>query len=76
MKFLFPMASVLALAGCAQLGAVDCGPDWYSIGQRDGRIGALQQADGYARRCGVKVDEDAYLRGWRDGYSLRPHPTA
>lgn len=60
----------LAAVGCATAG--DCGPDWYAVGERDGRIGTFPQADLYAGRCKVPVDAAAYQSGYRDGYSQRP----
>ena len=66
---------VLALlGGCASVSAGDCGGDWYATGARDGRLGATPQAQSYAARCGVAVDEKRYSDGWRDGYSQRPVP--
>jgi hypothetical protein len=41
--------SAALLAGCA--GASDCGPDWFQVGSRDGRINAGSQAQRYAARC-------------------------
>jgi hypothetical protein len=75
MKLLASVIALIALAGCADLGAVDCGPDWYAIGQRDGRIGAQPQDASYAQRCGA-VDAVRYREGWQDGTSARPRPTA
>lgn len=63
--------AVLALAGCA---GVDCGPDWRSIGERDGRINAGSQVASYAARCGTPVDNAAYEEGYRVGFSRRPIP--
>ncbi len=65
---LLPM---LLLAGCA----ADCGPDWYEIGARDGRLGAYQ-AGIYARRCSVPVDTARYDEGWRAGFDQRPRIVA
>jgi len=62
------------LAGCAGLGAADCGPDWYSIGQRDGTLGAQPQEESYAWRCGSGVDAMRYREGWQDGFGRRPRP--
>ena len=76
MKLLLAVASFIAVAGCAALGAADCGPDWHAVGQRDGRLGASPQAETYARRCGVEVDTASYLRGWQEGFHMRPRPTA
>lgn len=64
--------SVVLLAGCAT--GADCGPDWRSVGERDGRMGAGSQAERYAARCGVPVDAAAYEEGYRQGFSLRPVP--
>jgi hypothetical protein len=61
------------VAGCAGLGSADCGPDWYAIGQRDGRLGAQPQEQIYAARCGG-VDAVRYREGWQDGFSRRPTP--
>lgn len=76
MQFFAGVAALLILAGCASLGAADCGPDWYSIGQRDGRIGAQPQDASYAGRCGVEVDSARYREGWQDGFRSRPRPAA
>ena len=64
--------SLLALAGCA--GGVDCGPDWRSVGERDGRINAGSQVANYAARCGTPVDAAAYEEGYRAGFARRPIP--
>jgi hypothetical protein len=60
------------LAACC---SVDCGPDWFAVGQRDGRINAgEQQIERYAARCGGPVDRQRYLEGYRDGFDQRPPP--
>ena len=74
MKLLMSVAFFTLLAGCAALGSVDCGPDWYATGQRDGRLGAQPQEEIYARRCGGGVDAARYRDGWQDGFSRRPRP--
>ena len=70
------MKTVLAAAVCCALmagcAATDCGPDWYSIGQRDGRIGADSQIDGYAARCSGQVDRQRYEEGRQSGLTMRP----
>ena len=68
-RFFFLIAPALLTAGCAT--TADCTSDWYTKGWSDGRFGALQQADLYAKRC-PGVDADAYNRGWRDGDAERP----
>jgi hypothetical protein len=75
-KILASLAAFSILAGCVNLGAADCGPDWYSIGQRDGRLGAQPQEENYARRCRGEVDAVRYRDGWQDGFGRRPRPTA
>ena len=75
MKLVVSFACLAAVTGCAALGSADCVPDWHSIGQRDGRLGAQPQAEAYARRCGVEVNTANYLRGWQDGFGMRPRPT-
>jgi hypothetical protein len=72
MRTLLSVAYFAALTGCA----ADCGPDWHAIGQRDGILGAQQQEEIYARRCGGGVDAVRYREGWRDGFSRRPRPAA
>jgi hypothetical protein len=72
---LFAAAGLVALAGCAGVGAADCGPDWYAVGQRDGILGAQPQEEIYAARCS-SVDAARYREGWQDGISRRPRPTA
>ena len=69
----FLLTTVL-LAGCAGAGGVDCGPDWRAIGERDGRINAGSQAQGYAARCGGNVDTAAYEAGYAEGFLRRPIP--
>lgn len=72
---LLAAASCLILAGCAQLSADDCkDPDWYQLGQRDGRMGAQPQVDQYAARCGIKPDTARYMEGWQEGAWARPIP--
>ncbi len=66
--------ATLVLAGCAGLGSADCGPDWRSVGQRDGRMNAGSQAANYAARCGTPVDSAAYEEGYRAGFAQRPPP--
>lgn len=67
------LLAVLALSGCA--GTADCGPDWFAIGQRDGRINAGSQAERYAARCSGSVDRDRYAEGYAEGFSHRPTPS-
>ena len=69
---LLALLSTLLLAGCAT--GADCGPDWYAIGQRDGRINAGPQAERYAARCSVPVDRARYDEGYREGMSQRRYP--
>ena len=71
MRKLSILAAVL-LSGCAA--TADCGPDWYAIGQRDGRINAGSQAERYAARCGGTVDQARYAEGYAEGFSHRPTP--
>lgn len=56
------------LAGCAS----DCGTDWRTLGQRDGRLGAGSQAERYAARCNTTVDTAAYAQGYDEGFAMRP----
>lgn len=67
------LLAVLMLAGCA--GTADCGPDWFSLGQRDGRINAGSQVERYAARCTGSVDRERYAAGYADGFSQRPTPS-
>jgi hypothetical protein len=61
----------LLVSGCA----ADCGPDWYQIGERDGRLGAQSQVDYYAARCsGARPDAARYAEGYRAGFARRPIP--
>jgi len=64
-------ACAAILSGCAATGA-DCGPDWYAVGARDGRLGATPQAELYARRCAAAVDSTRYMDGWQAGFYERP----
>jgi hypothetical protein len=70
-------ATVLAIA-CACLAgcATDCGPDWFAVGQRDGRIGADSQIENYAARCGGSVDRARYAEGLQSGAAMRPRIAA
>jgi hypothetical protein len=75
MRRLFAAASLVALAGCARLGAADCGPDSYAVGQRDGILGAQPQEEIYAGRCGA-VDAARYREAGRTALAEgldRPH---
>jgi hypothetical protein len=76
MKICASLGALLILAGCAAFDAADCGPDWYSIGQRDGTLGAPLQDANYAGRCGTEVDAARYREGWQDGFRSRPRPAA
>src|SRR5688500_7796184 len=71
---LITVLAALALTGCAGSGSSDCGPDWRSVGQRDGRMNAGSQAANYAARCGTPVDGAAYEEGYRAGFAQRPPP--
>ena len=71
---LITVLAALALTGCAGSGSSDCGPDWRSVGQRDGRMNAGSQAANYAARCGTPVDSAAYEEGYRAGFAQRPPP--
>jgi hypothetical protein len=65
------IACCLALSGCA----ADCGPDWYQVGERDGRLGAQSQVENYAARCGgARPDAARYAEGYRAGFAHRPVP--
>jgi hypothetical protein len=69
MRHILAAAWVAASLGCAGL---DCGSDWYAIGQRDGRIGAESQAERYAAQCGGKMDRARYAEGLQAGAAMRP----
>jgi hypothetical protein len=69
------IALFAAVTGCAAAASADCGPDWFSIGQRDGVLGAQPQDQFYAARCGGGVDAVRYREGWQDGFARRPRPT-
>jgi hypothetical protein len=62
---------LLVVAGCAS--AIDCGSDWFAIGQRDGRMNALNQTARYSAQCSG-MDSARYNEGYRDGFSQRPIP--
>ena len=72
-NLIYASACLLA-AGCASFGGRECGADAYSLGQRDGRLGASHQAPLYEQRCGVPVDRHRYEEGWRAGFGQRPTP--
>jgi hypothetical protein len=74
-KLLLALASLVALAGCANLRAADCGSDWQEVGERDGILGAQPRADLYAARC-TDVDAVRYREGWQEGFGRRPYPPA
>ena len=63
------LALATLLGGCVS--AADCNSDWYSTGQRDGRLGAYQ-ADLYAGKCTTAVDRARYDQGWQEGFAQRP----
>lgn len=68
----FAIAILLGgLAGCA----TGCGSDWFEIGQRDGRLGADPQVEGYAARCPA-VDRARYAEGHQAGLAMRPRIAA
>ncbi len=70
------MLAVALLAGCAGgAGSSDCGPDWFQVGERDGRMNTGSQIEHYAARCGVPADRGRYEEGYREGFSQRPRPT-
>lgn len=69
------LACLMVLGGCAGTGGGDCGPDWYQIGWRDGRLNAGSQAEHYAARCRVQVDLARYDEGYRAGFFERPIPS-
>ena len=70
------VACLATLAGCVRFEELDCGEDWYVLGQRDGVLGAQPQEEAYARRCAVPVDAVRYRDGWSDGYRRRARPAA
>jgi len=71
-KVLALAAGCAIMAGCAGTGGIDCGADWYSIGQRDGRLGADSQAGRYAERCSGQLDRQRYEEGLQSGLAMRP----
>jgi hypothetical protein len=64
----------LLLPGCAlmPLSEADCKPaSWRERGYTDGYFGNPPQDLRLVPECarfGVRVDQDEYLKGWRDGY--------
>lgn len=74
LRFVAAAAFVVIAGGCAAVTAADCGPDWYAIGARDGRLGARPQAEFYAARCAGPVDTARYMNGWQAGVYERPIP--
>ena len=71
----FSILGLLALAACAGPNSADCGPDWFAVGQRDGRINSGSQIEHYAARCGGSVDRDRYDEGYQDSFYRRPVPS-
>jgi len=65
--------SLALLGGCVS--AADCASDWYSTGQRDGRLGAYQ-AQLYVSHCSGPVDTSRYDQGWQEGFAQRPRISA
>jgi hypothetical protein len=61
------------LGGCVS--AADCASDWYTTGQRDGRLNAYQ-AELYASHCTTTVDRARYDQGWQEGFAQRPRIAA
>jgi hypothetical protein len=74
MKTSIAVLALLLIGGCASLTSVDCTTDAYSLGARDGRLGATPQADLYAQRCGTAPDWEKYNAGWAAGRAQRPTP--
>jgi hypothetical protein len=74
MKTSLASLALLLIAGCASVSGADCSTDAYSLGARDGRLGATPQAELYAQRCGVAPDREKYEAGWGDGRAQRPTP--
>jgi len=72
-QFVAAAACAAIMSGCAAT-AADCGPDWYAVGARDGRLGAQPQAQFYATRCAGPVDSTRYMDGWQAGFADRPIP--
>jgi hypothetical protein len=68
------LAAIAALSGCAGLQEADCGGDWFMIGKRDGRLGAVSQVERYASICSTPVDRARYEEGHRAGSAERPRP--
>jgi hypothetical protein len=67
------LLSLALLGGCVS--AADCNSDWYSTGQRDGRLGAYQ-AGLYASHCTTTVDTARYDQGYEEGFAQRPRIAA
>jgi len=57
--------------GCAAL-STDCAQDWYSSGERHGRLGIQPWDVQYAAACGSGFDQARYVSGWQAGASARP----
>jgi len=74
MRALVCVSACLLATGCASFGGAECGADAYSLGQRDGRLGATHQAPLYDQRCPAPVDRAKYEEGWRVGFGQRPTP--
>jgi hypothetical protein len=60
---------LIAVSGCAGMGAADCG-DAYELGQRHGML-AADESDRLAARCGASFDKARYSDGYSDGFSRR-----
>jgi len=74
MKPLLAALACALIAGCAGIATSDCASDAYSLGTRDGRLGATPQAELYAQRCGASIDREKYEAGWNAGRAQRPSP--
>jgi hypothetical protein len=72
----FASISILAASALCAACTTAGNTDWYSIGTRDGRIGAWPQDDYMQSRFGTSADRAQYLRGWEDGFARRPGPAS
>ena len=70
------LVAAALLSGCASFTENDCRTaNWHYLGEQDARTHGLQpQIDQIVFQCqkfGVKVPEQDYMRGWRDGDQRR-----
>jgi hypothetical protein len=71
MKNVLLAFTCMTLGACVSMDAAECrGANWYDLGFRDGLAGLQRMDIPYDHECGkqgVKLDVDAYAKGWQEG---------